>query len=139
MVNVATVSHELQCVLNIYTKEWTSVVTQVLDRPEQDSQLYRKKTATDGVWLAAAGRFGALILQALWNKKVQEKKPGHMIPGVIDVSLIPSFLDTAHEELRRRPSFKEFVQEPHTGAIWPKKGLEDGRLGIGTIQLPTFS
>ena len=48
MVNVATVSQELQSVF----REWTEVATQVLARLEEDSSYYRKykKTMTDGVF-----------------------------------------------------------------------------------------
>ena len=120
MVNVATVSQELQSVF----REWTEVATQVLARLEEDSSYYRKykKTMTDGVFLAAAGRCGVLVLQALWNRKSQMKQKGYMTPGVIDVSLIPPLLDTVHEEVKRRPSYTEFVQALRSGEYGTLKG-----------------
>ena len=63
--------------------------TQILERLEADSSCYRKhkKTMTDAVFLAAAGRCEVFILQALWNRKSQMKQTGCMTPGVVDAVL----------------------------------------------------
>ena len=50
------------------------------------------------------------------------KQKGYMTPGVIDVSLIPPLLDTVHEEVKRRPSYTDFVQALRSGEYGTLKG-----------------